>query len=80
MGGAGNDPYLMAAVLDGDWKDLIRNKFDNGRVLEQTLGDGTVYRFEYQVKGAEVVQTTVTLPSGEKKVFSFRDGILIDQK
>lgn len=77
--GPDNDPYLLTAVLDGDWKLLVRNKFINGRVSEQTLGDGTIYRYEYQFKGAEVIQTTVTLPSGKKKVFSFNHGILVGQ-
>jgi len=27
-----------------------------------------------------VVQTAVTLPSGEKRQFTFRDGVLIEQK
>ncbi len=80
MSGGDNDPWLMTAVLDGDWNVLVRNKFTNGRVTEQVLGDGEVYRYEYQLNGREVVQTTVTLPSGEKKVFLFRDGRLVEQK
>jgi YD repeat-containing protein len=80
MGGVDNDPYLLTAVLDGNWNVLVRNKFLNGRVSKQELADGEVYRYEYQFKGAEVIQTTVTLPSGDKKQFFFRDGILTDQK
>jgi YD repeat-containing protein len=80
MIGAGNDPWLLTAVLDGDWNVLVRNKFSNGRITEQALADGEVVRYEYLLNGREVLQTTVTLPSGGKKVFSFRDGILIDQK
>jgi YD repeat-containing protein len=79
MGGADNDPYLMTAVLDGDWNVLLRNVYFNGRVTQQTLADGSVYRYEYQVQGAELTRTVVTLPSGEKKVFFFHDGILTDQ-
>ncbi len=78
--GGDNDPYLLTAVLDGNWNVLVRNKFLNGRVSEQTLADGEVYRYGYQFNGAEVIRTTVTLPSGEKKVFFFHDGILTDQK
>jgi hypothetical protein len=78
--GGDNDPYLLTAVLDGNWNVLVKNKFLNGRVSEQTLGDGEVYRYEYQFKGAEVTQTTVTLASGDKRVFFFHDGILTDQK
>jgi YD repeat-containing protein len=75
-----NDPYLLTAVLDGNWNVLVRNKFLNGRVSEQTLADGEVYRYEYQFNRAEIIRTTVTLPSGEKKEFFFHDGILTDQK
>ena len=75
-----NDPYLLTAALDGNWNVLVRNKFLNGRVSEQTLADGEVYRYEYQFNGAEVIRTTVTLPSGEKEEFFFHDGILTDQK
>ena len=80
MPGPGNDPWLLTAVLDGDWNVLVRNKFFNGRVIEQTLADGNVYRYEYVVNGSEVVQTTVTLPSGEKTALFFRNGRLIEQK
>ena len=78
--GGDNDPYLLTALLDGNWNVLVRNKFVNGRVSEQTLADGEVYRYEYESKGADVIRTTVTLPSGEKKIFFFHDGILTDQK
>lgn len=80
MCGPDNDPWLLTAVLDGDWNVLVRNKFINGRVSQQTLGNGEIYRYDYVFKGSEVVQTTVTLPSGEKKQFSFKDGILIGQR
>jgi hypothetical protein len=78
--GGDNDPYLLTAVLDGNWNVLVRNKFLNGRVSQQTLGDGERYLYDYQFNGPEVIRTTVTLPSGEKKVFFFHDGILTDQK
>jgi YD repeat-containing protein len=79
MPGADNDPWLMAAVLDGDWNLLLRNKFFNGRVVEQMLGNGEIYRYEYVVKGSEVLQTTVTFPNGEKQSFSFRNGRLTER-
>jgi hypothetical protein len=49
-------------------------------VSQQTLGDGERYLYDYQFNGPEVIRTTVTLPSGEKKEFFFHDGILTDQK
>ena len=80
MSGGDNDPWLLTAVLDGDWNVLVRNKFFNGRVTEQALADGEIYRYEYRLKGSEVLQTTVTMASGEKKAFVFRDGRLVEQE
>jgi YD repeat-containing protein len=80
MTGTDNDPWLLTAVLDGDWNILLRNKFSNGRVTRQDLGDGQSIRYEYLFKRNELIQTTVSLPSGQKKTFNFKDGIPIDQK
>jgi YD repeat-containing protein len=79
MNEAGYDPWLLTAILDGDWNVLLRNKFLWGRVSEQKLGDGEVYRYEYRLQGSNVLQTTVTQPSGEKKVFNFQEGILVKE-
>jgi len=80
MNEAGYDPWLLTSILDGDWNVLLKNKYLQGRVSEQKLANEEVYRYEYRLKGREVLQTTVALPSGETKLFSFRDGILIDRK
>jgi len=80
MTGTDNDPWLLTAVLDGDWTVLLRNRFSNGRVTEQDLGDGEVYHYEYGLNGSEVRQTTVTLPSGGKRSFLFREGRLVEEK
>lgn len=72
----GYDPWLLTAVTDGDGKVLLKNKYLWGRVSEQQLEDGNIYGYEYVLRGAEVLQTTVKLPSGEKKVFPFRNGRL----
>ena len=77
MNGPRYDPYLLTAVMDGDWKVFLRNKYQWGRVIEQRLWDEEAFRYDYQLSGSEVLQTTVTLPSGEKKVFSFHGGILV---
>ena len=76
----GFDRWLLTAILDGDWNILLRNKYLRGRVSEQKLADGEVFRYEYQFKGQELVQTTVTLPSGERKALFFHDGVPIGQK
>lgn len=80
MPGAANDPWLVTAVLDADWHVLLENKYFWGRVSEQKLADGEVYHYEYELDGANVRQATVTLPSGEKKIFEFQDGRLVEQK
>jgi YD repeat-containing protein len=80
MNEAGYDPWLLTAILDGEWNVLLRNKFLWGRVSEQKLADGELYRYEYQLNGRDVLQSTITLPSGKKQVFVFRDGILFERK
>lgn len=76
----GFDPWLLTAVLDGNSNTLLHNRYSWGRVSEQELADGEVYRYQYVLNGSSVLQTTVTLPSGEKRAFFFRDGRLIEQK
>jgi YD repeat-containing protein len=80
MNEAGYDPWLLTAVIDGDWNVLLENKYLWGRVSEQKLADGEVYRYEYRLDGRDVVQATVTLPSGVKKIFLFHDGRSVEQK
>jgi YD repeat-containing protein len=74
------DPWLLTSVLDGKWNVILRNKFKWGRVTEQTLANGEAYHYDYQLKGREVLQTVVTLPSGKTQTFIFRDGLLVNQK
>jgi YD repeat-containing protein len=76
----GYDPWLLTGVLDGKWNAILRNKFKWGRVTEQTLANGEVYHYDYQLKEREVLQTVVTLPTGKTQTFIFRDGLLVDQK
>ncbi len=77
MRDAGYDPWMLTHVLDGDFRVLLENKYLWGRVIEQKLADGKVFRFDYQLNGAEVLETTLTLPAGEKKRFAFREGKLV---
>ncbi len=76
----GYDPWLLTGVLDGKWNVILRNKFKWGRVIQQTLANGEDYHYDYQLKGREVIQTVVTLPTGKKQTFTFRDGLLVAQK
>jgi YD repeat-containing protein len=77
---AGLDPWLLTRVLDGEWNVVLENKYLWGRVSEQKLADGEVFRYDYQLSGRDVVEARVTLPSGEKKVFSSRDRRLVEEK
>jgi YD repeat-containing protein len=80
MNYAGYDPWLLTEILDGKGKLILRNTFYLGRVSEQTLADGQVFHYDYRLeRTGKVLQTTILLPSGEKKVFSFQNGILIHQ-
>lgn len=79
MNEAGFDPWLMTSILDGSSRVLLRNKYHWGRVSEQDLADGQIYRYEYQLHGREVMKCTVSFSSGQKKELSFNSGILIEQ-
>jgi len=73
----GYDPYLMTRVSDGNGRVLLKNVYkDTSRVSEQRLANGDVYRYDYVLDSQRnLVQTTVTLPSGEAKSFFFYHGI-----
>ena len=75
----GFDPWLLTRVIDGNWNVLLENQYQWGRVVKQNLADGQVFRYEYKLDNRDVVETTVTPPSGKKKVLSFRNGILVKQ-
>jgi YD repeat-containing protein len=77
---AGYDPWLLTRVLDGDWHVLLENKYFLYRISEQRLGDGKVFHYDYKLNGRDVIETTVTLPTGEKQVFSFLHDRLVEQK
>lgn len=74
---AGFDPYLMTMVLDGDWKIVLQNVYKDGsRISEQRLADGTTLKYAYVFDDKhEIEKTTVTLPSGKVRTFSFQEGV-----
>jgi YD repeat-containing protein len=80
MNDAGYDPWLLTTVFDGQGNPFLHNKYFLGRVSEQQFPDGQTLLYEYALQGRDVLQTTVTLPTGEKKIFPFRDGMLTEQK
>jgi len=77
---AGFDPWLLTSVFDGKGNVVLHNRYLAGKVSEQALSDGEIFRYDYQANNGVVVETVVTFPGGEKKSFSFRDGIPVDQK
>ena len=73
----GYDPYLMTMVSDGNGRVLLKTAYrDGSRVSEQRLANGDVYRYDYLFDSKHsVIETAVTLPSGEVKRFFFHNGI-----
>jgi YD repeat-containing protein len=73
---AGYDPYLMTAIFDrrGLLLRNIYNDSDGGRVSEQRLANGDVYRYAYVFVKEEIVETIVDGPTGRRKFF-FKHGI-----
>jgi YD repeat-containing protein len=74
---AGYDPYLMTAIIDGRGQVLLRNIYkvsDGGRISEQRLDNGDVYRYGYIFVKDEIVETIVDDPIGKRK-FLFRHGV-----
>jgi Domain of unknown function (DUF6531) len=77
----GCDPYLMTAIMDGDWNVLLRNVYDNGRIAQQRLANGEVYKYKYVVDSNDKLSaSTLTFPKGREKRFYFQKGILVRQE
>ncbi len=77
---AGYDPWLLTRILAGDWRILLENKYLWGRISEQKLADGEIFHYDYKLSGGNVLETVVTLPIGERRVFSFRNERLVGQE
>ena len=79
----GYDPYLMTAVVDGIGRVLLRNIYaesDGGRISEQRLANGDVYRYKYIFLKQEIVETIVTEPNTGMRKFFFRHGIFTKEE
>jgi RHS repeat-associated protein len=66
-----NSSSELTAVTDGRGKTYVKTEYDaNGRVSQQTEGDGGTYSFAYALNGSKQVEaTTVTDPrKSERKV------------
>ncbi len=73
----GYDPYLMTAIMDANWRMLLRNIFNaRGEVVKQELAHSKAYKYNYSWNSKnQVVQTIVTLPGGQTRQFTFQDGV-----
>jgi YD repeat-containing protein len=78
---AGFDPYVMTSVTDGRGMVLITNSYDDlGRIAEQRLADGEVFRYDYLFdRKFNIIETTVTGPTG-KRTFHFVDGVVTKEE
>ena len=72
----------MTSVTDRRGHVMVTNVYDaNGRVQQQTLADGAVWQFSYQLDAAgNVIQTNITDPRGfvEREKFN-ADGYMTEQ-
>jgi YD repeat-containing protein len=74
------DPYLMTAVLDESGQVLLQNIYNSGgRVSEQKLINGEIYRYDYIFRGNDIVETIVNDPMGERKFF-FQRGVFTNEE
>ena len=71
------DWYLLTAVVDGKRRMLLQNIYrdsDGGRISEQRLANGTVYRYQYVFVKDDIVKTIVVGPNGRRE-FLFQRGV-----
>lgn len=79
----GYDPYLMTAIVDGAGRVLLQNIYndsDGGRISEQRLANGDVYRYEYIFVKQDIVETIVTDNIVGRRKFLFRRGVFTKQE
>ena len=69
----------MTAVVDGSGRVLVQNSYRDGRVSEQKLANGEVYRYDYRFVKNEIVETTVKEPAAKRKLL-FEHGILVKEE
>jgi Domain of unknown function (DUF6531) len=73
------DRDLMTTVQD-ETGVLLRNTYDNGRIVEQTVADGSVYRYRYvRNREGDLEQTLVTMPDGAGVALTFDHGRLVSK-
>lgn len=74
------DHDMMLTLEDGRGRVLLRNDYEGGRVSQQVVADGSIFRYAYRVNGSDqVVETIVTAPGGAETVLTFDHGRLVDK-
>jgi YD repeat-containing protein len=73
----GYDKYLLTSIADATGREILRNTYVNGRVSEQRLANGKIYRFKYRVEENEIVETTFESPDDKTRIFHFYHGMLV---
>lgn len=74
------DHNLMISVEDEAGRVLLQNTYDNSRVVEQKVADGSVYHYRYTWNSAgELERTLVGMPNGTGIALTFDHGRLVSQ-
>jgi len=74
------DHDLMTSIEDEAGRVLLQNTYDNSRVVEQKVADGSAYRYRYIWNSAgELQQTLVGMPDGTGVALTFDHGRLVSQ-
>jgi YD repeat-containing protein len=73
------EPYVMTSVIDGKGTVLLQNIYHDGRVSEQRLANGDVYRYAYIFVKNEIIETIVTYSAGRREFF-FQHGIFTKEE
>jgi len=68
----------MTAIFDHTGNPIVRNRYKDGRIVEERLSNGKIYRYEYlQRAGGGIGETVLLLPDGKSRQLIFENGKLI---
>ena len=65
----------LTVISDRDGNEIVHNRYQNGRIVEEKLLNKKIYRYEY-LSHEPVGDTIVMLPDGKSKQFIFDNGKL----
>lgn len=61
----------MTAIFDHAGNPIVQNRYRDGRIFEEKLFNGKMYRYDYLQGAGDVGDTIVMLPNGKSKQFIF---------